>query len=80
MLPVSAYTVYEYVYLKQSRLTEGVPLVLPYCLGNVVGEVFGYRRRGVMILDVGAPYNGACKGKTLLTFLLVSPQKTRPDY
>ena len=46
-----------------SRLTEGVPLILPYCLGDVVGEVFGYCSRGVMILDVGAPCNGTCSGK-----------------
>lgn len=40
-----------------------MPLVLPYCLGDVVGEVFGYRSRGVVVLDVGAPCNGTCRGK-----------------
>lgn len=42
-------------------LTERVPLILPYCLGDVVGEVFGYHSRGVVILDVGAPCNGTCR-------------------
>lgn len=77
MLPVSAYAVYTYVYLKQSRLTEGVPLVLPYGLGNVVGEVFGYRCRGVMILDVGAPYNGPCKEKNIVNIPSSQPTENK---
>lgn len=52
--------------LNRSRLTEGVPLVLPYCLGDVGGDVFRYRSRGVVILDVGAPCNGTCKEKTIV--------------
>lgn len=44
-----------------------MPLVLPYCLGDVVGEVFGYCSRGVVILDVGAPCNGTCREKKKTT-------------
>ena len=55
---------------KCSRLTEGVPLVLPYCPGDVVGEVFGYRSRGVVIFDVGAPRNGTCREENKGFFFL----------
>lgn len=60
-----------------SRLTEGVPLVLPYCLGDVVWEIFGYRSWRVVVFDVGAPCNGTCgkKNKKQLIFLSFLIQK-----
>lgn len=50
---------------QREELTEGVPLVLPYGLGDVVGEVFRDASWRVVILDVGAPWNVPW-GKTLL--------------
>lgn len=57
---------------KQKRLTEGVPLVLLYCLGDVDGEVFGYRSRGEVILNVGAPCNGPYGEKTQRNIFFLS--------
>lgn len=57
----------DYTWGKQRRkpatLTQGMPLILADCLGDVVGEVLGNGRWGVVVLDVRAPLNCSWEGQ-----------------
>lgn len=64
---------------RHSPQVEGVPLVLPYCLGDVVGEVFGYCSRGVVILDVGAPCNGTFPDEIFDFLIEAQPMAFPPE-